>query len=335
MGEGYPAFVFVPLLTVTRARGVADEVLLEGCDFGAEVFEQHDARVSAQGVRTLWANAARLLSDEALGLRVAEAMVPGQLDLLEYLTATNDTLGEALKSTQQHLALLGTDRIALTLESEPEGGLWIGIAVTRGPALIRSWSDFAIGSLALALRTMVVGGVRPVRVCSHHPRPRDTRPYARLFECALEFDATADRMLLPAGAESLRLAAADPKLRAILERQAADALNAQPQASPDLRDALCDVIAVALADSREPMLAEVASELRMGERTLKRRLQAEGTSFRALVDETRHSAALDLLADAQLSVFEVAQRLGFADASAFAKAFRRWHGCSPREYRSR
>lgn len=82
-------------------------------------------------------------------------------------------------------------------------------------------------------------------------------------------------------------------------------------------------------------LGRLARALHLSERTLKRRLQAEGTSLRALQAEARRSQALALLADARLSLGEVAERLGFADLSSFSQAFKRWEGVSPRAYRQR
>lgn len=81
--------------------------------------------------------------------------------------------------------------------------------------------------------------------------------------------------------------------------------------------------------SWDPSMAGVAAELGLSARTLRRRLGEEGTRFQALLDEVRSSLATRLLDDARLSVEETAQRLGYAEASTFIQAFRRWHGTTP------
>jgi AraC-like DNA-binding protein len=81
-------------------------------------------------------------------------------------------------------------------------------------------------------------------------------------------------------------------------------------------------------------MARVAAELAIDERTLRRHLSAEGTSFRALADEVREALAHELLTTAGLTVEETAQRLGFHDAAGFSRAFRRWTGTTPGSLRA-
>lgn len=84
-----------------------------------------------------------------------------------------------------------------------------------------------------------------------------------------------------------------------------------------------------------PTIEEVAGALLTTARTLRRRLDAEGTSFRALADDVRRTIAVDLLTSDRLTVQQIAARLGYADASAFSHAFKRWTGIPPSEYRTR
>ena len=82
-----------------------------------------------------------------------------------------------------------------------------------------------------------------------------------------------------------------------------------------------------------PALPEVAAELNMHPRTLRRHLAEEGTSFRDLLAEARATVALDLLCNVGLTVEETSKRLGYTDVSTFSHAFKRWHGAPPSEYR--
>jgi AraC-like DNA-binding protein len=81
-----------------------------------------------------------------------------------------------------------------------------------------------------------------------------------------------------------------------------------------------------------PTLPDVAAELDMHPRTLRRRLSEEGTSFRALLNEARSTVAVDLLCNVGLTVEEVSKRLGYTDTSTFCHAFKRWHGMPPSTY---
>jgi len=82
-----------------------------------------------------------------------------------------------------------------------------------------------------------------------------------------------------------------------------------------------------------PAIPEVAATLHLSERSLRRRLDDEGTSYRALVDEVREQLATELLVTGRLPVEAVARRLGYAETASFTHAFRRWKGVSPRAYR--
>src|SRR5947209_14411577 len=81
-----------------------------------------------------------------------------------------------------------------------------------------------------------------------------------------------------------------------------------------------------------PTLPDVAEELDVHPRTLRRRLAEEGTSYRALLNEARSAVAVDLLRNVGLTVEEVSTRLGYTEVSTFSHAFRRWYGVAPSEY---
>jgi AraC-like DNA-binding protein len=80
-------------------------------------------------------------------------------------------------------------------------------------------------------------------------------------------------------------------------------------------------------------LEAVAAVLGMSVRTVQRRLESEGTTFGALFDDTRRAAALEYLRDPQMAIKEAAYRTGFSELSTFYRAFRRWTGGTPADYR--
>jgi AraC-like DNA-binding protein len=95
-----------------------------------------------------------------------------------------------------------------------------------------------------------------------------------------------------------------------------------------------ELIAAELAAGRATA-ARIAKRLAMHPRTLHRRLREEGTTLRTLLDTMRRDLAGRHLATSQLTIAEIADRLGFSDPTAFNKAFRRWTGDSPRAFRRR
>jgi AraC-like DNA-binding protein len=140
------------------------------------------------------------------------------------------------------------------------------------------------------------------------------------------FDAAAATVTFPASFLDAQLPRASPAGRALAEELCAEIATRRRDGR-----ALAQQVRIVLAQriAFDPTAPGVADALALGERTLRRRLAAEGTSFQQLLDVVRTTLAAGLLATGSLSVAEVAQRLGYAEASSFIAAYRRWHGSTP------
>jgi AraC-like DNA-binding protein len=163
------------------------------------------------------------------------------------------------------------------------------------------------------------------------PAPPYAAQFAELFGVQPRFGAARNVAVLDATLLARPLPQANPLTAQLCEQQCQELLarrRARGGIAGRVRDRLL----------RQPGLIAsmetVAAELHMTSRTLRRRLDEEGTSYRALVDEVRFALAEEMLAGPRLSVEEVAARLGYAEASSFIHAFRRWTGRTPRASRS-
>lgn len=162
-------------------------------------------------------------------------------------------------------------------------------------------------------------------------RPTYWRRYEGFFHAPVTFEGTAAGVSLPEELLSLPCPLADPvahrstrmRLEAVRQRLAGDFIDAQVER-----------LLTTGADAGQS-LGQVAAALRLSERTLVRGLAQRNTSYRALLDHHRRVRGAELLAQPSLSVAEIADRLGYQDATNFARACRRWFGVSPRTYRSR
>lgn len=168
--------------------------------------------------------------------------------------------------------------------------------------------------------------VAPLRVSLRLPEPADAAPYEAVFGVRPEFGAARSALAFDAGLLDEPLPQADPLTLAVCVSQCRDLLERRQSrrgTSGRVRDLL-------LRDpGRMPGQEQVAASLDMSVRTLRRRLEEEGTSFRSVVEQTRELLADALLTTAGLNVAQVATRLGYAEASSFVHAFRRWKGASP------
>ena len=299
--------------------------------------------VEHAGARGLGAEAALAGS----GLVVADLAEPGR-----EVTAAQEL--RVVRTLQQHLASLG---------ERDGGGLAVGATYhvstfgIFGYALLSSRTVLDAMNLALrfldlsfafALPRADFDGDRVVVTVDGSDLPRDVRRFlverdaaairAVLAELVpgglpvtLALEGHVARLELPARHLDRPLPLANPQTLALCEGLCRDVVSRRRG-----RTGLAQEVRVLVTQriARGAPMAEVAAGLGLSPRTLRRRLAGEGTAYQQLLDEVRASLATELLGTGVLGVEDVAQRLGYAEASSFIHAFRRWHGCTPTAWRA-
>jgi AraC-like DNA-binding protein len=163
----------------------------------------------------------------------------------------------------------------------------------------------------------------------HEPAPGTAHRYAEVFGLAPEFGAEQNTLVFQPTLLEERLPQADEHTTALAQAQCRDLLDRR-RSRAGLARQVRDLIVARLR--QPPSAAEVAALLNLSERTLRRRLAAEETSVRRLIDEVRAALATEFLTSRSLTVAEIAERLGYVEVSSFSQAFRRWHGVSARTF---
>ncbi|MBL8625288.1 MAG: AraC family transcriptional regulator [Myxococcales bacterium] len=276
---------------------------------------------------------ARAAGDPTFGIEFALAMPWRDLGILGYVVLHSPTLGAALENSARYLACQQTGG-RFTLEVD---GRVARFRYAIVDPRIRVHGQNTEGAFALVVRMArertPASRWAPVKVQLTHPRPRRTAAQARFFGAPVQYGATTNTLAFRAADLALPLRTADPDLLPILLSQAADRLadHARPT---DLRATVGAAIGAALAAGTAD-IGEVARRLDQRPRTLQRHLRAGGVSYRELVEATRLELARGYLAGGALSLTDIAFALGYADLSAFSRAFRRWTGAAPRTYRRR
>lgn len=279
------------------------------------------------------------------GLREDDLLVPdAQVTAEQELRAVRNVLGALPDGTR---ALAGR-RLGERYHVSTFGPL--GFALLSSPTVadavevaLRFWDL----SFAFASPTVVATGDGGRRlVLETDGVPADVEPFVLARDAAAIRQVLAEllpgteppafdgdrTLVLPPAYLARALPQGDRRTRTAFEAVCADAVSRR-RARTGLAQRVRVVASQRLADGA-PMEA-VAAELGMTSRTLRRRLRAEGTSYRALLDEVRDSLAGELLATGRLSVSDVAVRLGYAESSTFVAAFRRWRGTTPAAWRRR
>lgn len=188
----------------------------------------------------------------------------------------------------------------------------------------------ALATINNILRALCGRDWAPAEVQFVHRRPADILPFRRFFRAPLLFDARQNAIVFPARWLKHRLPEVDPELDRLLQHQ----INALETSHGDtFREQVRHVLRTGLLTGHAGA-DQVASLFSMHRRTLARRLDAFGTSFKDLVDEGRFELATRMLQSTSMQVSQIAEALNYADASAFTRAFRRWSGTTPFAWRA-
>jgi AraC-like DNA-binding protein len=292
-----------------------------------EVFEP-DARVPIAPMLELLRGTVQLTGDEDLGLKAAREIAEGDYGAIEYMVSSASCMRETIELLGHYLPLIN-DALSFKLRVEGERAI---VQLDSSVALPRAAADFQ--SAAFYVATLQRGhAIDPdYEAWFKHAEPRDTSEYQRTFAPGrLRFRAPFNGFVFNASLLEQPTAAADPKLHEVL-RKYADVLISELPKSESVSDRVRAQIREKLAN-RGSSVTRIARALAMSRRTLARKLEQEGTTFSELLEETRHQLALRYVQSPALELTEIAFLLGFSQTGPFHRAFKRWTGQTPREYR--
>ncbi|MDM8537890.1 AraC family transcriptional regulator ligand-binding domain-containing protein, partial [Desulfobacterales bacterium HSG17] len=171
----------------------------------------------------------------------------------------------------------------------------------------------------------------PSRVEFKHPEPEYTAEYQRIFQAPVLFEQAENRLIYPVHFLALDMDKSSTHLYSVFLQYAESLLSRMVLSRPHTKRAR-QFIVKHLADG-DVAIEKVAHALHMSRQTLYRKLKKENTSFKALLEETRKNMAKAYLEQNEYSITDVAFLLGFSETSAFNRAFKRWHGKNPSDFR--
>lgn len=288
-----------------------------------------DDRLPVTAVHELLEGAIHLTNDPDLGLKAARQIRLGDYGAVEYAARSAPTWGEAAQLVGRYMGLLN-GALRYSLHEEGEHAL---IQLQSTVAMPRAAVDFQSAAFHQSGTYLYPAGFEPIyEVWFTHAPPPDTNEYRDTFPWGtLRFDKPWNGFVVPRQYLSIPVPSADPQLHAVI-RKHADAMLAELPRARSLTERVRDLLAQELSGGT-PTARQIARKVAMSERSLARYLQEEGTTFSALLEDLRRRMALRYVRHSELSFSEITFLLGFSQAAAFFRAFRRWTGQTPREYR--
>lgn len=328
-GTVAPAFVR-GMLAGAIHQGYDAITLLATTGIPADCLGDDSARVPLAEYAALYNHINTVLDDEAFGLFVAPMRV-GCFEFLCRATITAPQLGEAL---QRAIRFLRTVLPGMRIAIESDGSNAVLTIAEQQPLLVdRVFAYEWLLRLLHGLACWLVGrGIALDAVDFPYPRPAHADDYTQIYTANSHFDAPRLKARIATNLLELPIRRDEAALQRFLDG-APGKLTMLYRRDRELVMRVRDHLRAALPEM--PELEETSAALKLTPRTLNRRLEEEGSSYRAIKDALRRDIALSRIAKTAQPVADLAADLGYADPSAFYRAFVGWTGVSPSSYRRR
>lgn len=318
------------IVRTLEEEGLLCEALLNDLNIDSNRLESLDCRFDQEQITQLWLTAEALTGDHNLGLKAAKHIRPANLHVVGHAMSCSGSLKQALKRFIRFRHLFAEAAVMSLSENENNYLFSLEVETTGQPPAYQAY-DLCLASIVMLFRWIADDkSIAPDKVCFQHPQPSDDSFYRELFQCPVAFGQPTTSISFPKAVIERPVPIANEELASLLDDLAVKYLNSRQEEkfAQVVRSTL-----ITLLPKGEPSRAAAASALHISDRTLLRRLQKENTTYQEVLDLLREELAYGYLKREDLSLEETAYLLGFSDVSAFSRAFKRWTGNSPGQWR--
>ena len=327
----YPIYKVAVLAEVLADLGIEPSRLLVDTDINSDALYSAETRISRRQLLTAYRNAVALSPVPHIGLLVGRKLRVSEYGMYGYALMSSRTLGDALAfAIKYHQLATPTVRMSLFRDDDDSLAIFMMEDITFDDAILEFNLSLQF-ALVLSLFEDMVGedfGFKQVR-CSL-PEPEHASEYSSILGCEVIFGAPHDELVFDEWWLSKTLRRANAITSDMLEKTCAELLQ-----SMFAKDDIVSQVTAAVTASLEQGLDvdEVARQLNMSARTLRRRLSDNHSSYQQILQDVRCQIATAYLRDTQMTIDDIAMRVGFTESANFRHAFKRWTGHPPSYYR--
>ncbi|MCP1647924.1 AraC-like transcriptional regulator QhpR [Pseudomonas nitroreducens] len=293
------------------------------------VLERADVEIPGEQYVALWEAAAQ--HKPSIGIELGFQTEADDFGALGHALGCAPSVEKALKTLQQFIVVFAQES-HFNVEVDANA-LAVEYRVSIPTILQRRQdAEFAITCVLRMLNLITSSPLKPLRLDFEHDRPDDLSMHKQVFQCPLYFNQPTNRILFPLQTLQMPVAHGNERLYKALEPYL-EREREERSVSNELLAQVTRMIAAEMS-SGAPSLDEIGAQLNLSRRTLQRRLKEHGIEYSALVEDVRRELALAYIKDSDYSMTEISLLVGYAESGSFTRAFRRWTGHSPQQYRS-
>lgn len=321
-----------PLLVIRKAvqSGYDRDLLLSRSNLAPEELSDPEKRIPREKLSRLWIAIEDEYDDRFFGLEVGSSVTLQDLGVLGYTMRHSETLGHAMKKLETFGKLLSDD-VNIIVDVD-HGAPQIRLDASISLIAIRHPIHCRLAIIVAIARELISSELDPRRIHLPEFLSDDSGQLDDFFRCAITSGAQNAMVVFEEEDWRRRIDPRDPQLEGYLNDYAKHLIKNFPNSNT-----LVAQIEFALSNrlgNGEPGLSTIAGDLDMSVRSIQRHLTAEETSYKEVLDNFRRTQALDLLSDRRHTIQEVAELLGYHEPSGFYRAFHRWMGIPPNQYRA-
>ncbi|MBC8000375.1 MAG: AraC family transcriptional regulator [Leptolyngbya sp.] len=321
-------------LHYAAAQGIDPKQLCQAIDLDPALLDQPDSRVTGATSRALWHAMVEQTGDRDVGLHIGERFNLAALGIVGYVLFNCQTFGQVIDKLSRYMCLF-SQGVSLHITCLPGEVVcdWEVVSHVKNYLLEepRQAIEVTMSGLLTVARTLTGRSLRPLAASFQHTCPPDISEHQRIFGTSVQFSQPQNRIVLEAACLDWAVVSANASLLSMFEQHAESMLANLNQADTYTYQVIREITQLLRGDV--PTIETVAQRLLTSVRNLQRSLQAESTTYQQLLDDTRKELAVRYLQQPHTSIHDVAFLLGFSEPSAFHRAFKRWTGQTPREYR--
>ncbi len=288
-----------------------------------------DKRFQTLRLQTLWRLAVEATGDECFGLKLSKYTQPSALHGLGLAWLASDTLRDGLNRLVRFSRFV-TAVIDVRLIDIDQSVDLVITGPEKWPNFVHAAADMGMASFLRMCQITAGRPIKPEVVYLQRPKPDCEASFNELFKAPIYYNAKTNRLRFSAHELDNPLPTPNPELARINDQAVIDYLARYDSDSTAMQ--VRSRIIELLPDGT-PHQNNIADALHLSLRSLQRRLKEEGTTFKGLLEDTRRELAMHYIRETHRPIGEITYLLGFSEPSNFTRAFRRWTGMAPAEFR--